>query len=93
MADHFINILKHEQNSLLYECSCGAKGQCVIKPTSQENAAIVVDIKCPKCFVTERLTLLQYNSEESKEVLLRNLNELDLSWVPTINEEIEVSEE
>jgi len=52
------------------------------------DAAIVIDIKCPACGGTERMTLLQYSSEETKENLLNNLDNIDLSWVPTLNQEI-----
>lgn len=88
MDKHFITVVKHEQNRIFYECTCGAKGVCSIKPLEKENAAIVVDIKCPKCSAAERMTLLQYSSEETKADLIKNLNNIDLSWVPTLNEEI-----
>lgn len=88
MDKHFIRVVRHEQNRIFYECTCSAKGVCSIKPLPKEDAAIVVDIKCPKCGAVERMTLLQYSSEETKEALLKNLNNVDLSWVPTLNEEI-----
>lgn len=88
MDKHFINVVKHEKNRIFYECSCGAKGVCSIKPLPKEDAAIVIDVKCPKCDAAERMTLLQYSSEKTKEALLKNLNNVDLSWVPMLNEEI-----
>jgi len=60
---------------------------CSFKPMNHD-AAIVIDIKCPACGGTERMTLLQYSSEETKESLLNNLDNIDLSWVPTLNQEI-----
>lgn len=82
-----IKIIKQERNTIYYTCDCGAKGMCLFKPMDRE-AAIVIDIKCPACQSTERITLLQYSSEESKKKILENLNSIDFSWVPSINEEI-----
>ncbi len=82
-----INIKKYEKNIIYYECTCGAKGICSFKPMNRE-AAIVIDIKCPACQETERMTLLQYNDEVSKRSMVDNINNIDLSWVPSINEEV-----
>lgn len=82
-----IKVLKQEHNTIFYACDCGARGMCSFKPMDRD-AAIVIDVKCPACKDTERITLLQYSSEERKAQLLENLNNLDLSWVPTFNEEI-----
>ena len=88
MNKHLIRVVKHEHNQIFYECTCGAKGVCSFRLPEKENTAIVVDVKCPKCSVVERMTLLQYSSEETKESLIKNLNNIDLSWVPMLNEEI-----
>jgi len=82
-----INIIKQEHNIIHYNCSCGVMGMCSFKPADKE-AAIVIDIKCPSCDGAKRLTLLQYNSENSKEEILKSIDAVDLSWVPTFNEEI-----
>jgi hypothetical protein len=82
-----IKITNQKNNTIYYECDCGAKGMCSFKPMNRD-AAIVISINCPVCKDTERVTLLQYSSEESKENLLNTLNEIDLSWVPTFTEEI-----
>lgn len=82
-----IKVMKQEHNTIYYACGCGAQGMCSFKPMNRD-AAIVIDVKCPACGETERMTLLQYSSEETKEELLKNLNSIDLSWVPTLNEEI-----
>jgi hypothetical protein len=58
-----------------------------------EDAAIVIDLKCLGCSGTERLMLLQYSDEESKKKILDNLNEVELSWVPSFNEEVLDTEE
>jgi len=82
-----ITIIKQEKNNIYYDCSCGAIGMCSFKPTNKE-AAIIIDIKCPACLETERMLLLQYNNEESKKTMINNIEDMDLSWVPSINEEI-----
>jgi hypothetical protein len=82
-----IKIEKKERNTIYYACDCGAKGRCFFKPLDRD-AAIVLDIKCPACEETERITLLQYSSEENKKKILKNLQNFDMSWVPSMNEEI-----
>ena len=87
-----INVIKQERNTLLYSCDCGAKGLCSFKPLDRV-AAIVIDLKCPACQETERVTLLQYNDDEDRKKVLDNIEDMDLSWVPYINEEILNDEE
>ncbi len=82
-----INIKKYDKNIIYYECGCGVKGICSFKPMNRD-AAIVIDIKCPTCQETERLTLVQYSNESSKINIINNINNIDLSWVPSINEEV-----
>ena len=82
-----IKVTKQVYNTIYYACECGANGMCSVKPMDMD-AAIVIDVKCPACKEVERMTLLQYSSEESKKHLLNNLNNIDLSWVPSFNEEI-----
>lgn len=82
-----IEITDKKQNTLYYSCDCGAKGICSFRPAKQ-SSAIVISIECPACKEMERVTLLQYDDEESKKNILENLNSVDLSWVPYINEEI-----
>ena len=82
-----IKIVSHEYGTIRYICSCGSRGMCSIKPLDKD-AAIVIVIKCPTCQATEKLTLLQYSSEENKERILNNLKEIDFSWLPAFNEEI-----
>ena len=83
-----ITILKHKQNTIYYKCSCGTQGMCYIKP-EPKNTALVVDVVCPVCGEAERMTLLQYNSEEQRDELLGNIESLDLSWVPSFTEELD----
>lgn len=82
-----IKVNKHERNTIYYACDCGAKGMCSFKPMDRD-AAIVIDLRCPVCQETERMTLLQYSTEENKKKILDNLNNTDLSWVPSITEEV-----
>lgn len=77
----------NEENKIHYKCDCGTKGFCLIKP-QEEDAAIVLDIKCPNCAQIERMVLLQYSSEENKKKLMENLNEVDLSWSSTLKSEV-----
>lgn len=87
-----INILKQEMNTVLYSCDCGAKGKCSFKPLDRD-AAIVIDLRCPACQETERITLLQYKTESNRQRILDNIENIDLSWVPYINEEMLYDEE
>jgi len=82
-----IKIIKNEDNNITYECDCGAKGKCFIRPVKQETA-VVLSIKCPICSEIEMITILQYKSESNKKKLLKNLNDVDFSWAPTFNTEI-----
>lgn len=82
-----IKVEKQERNTIYYICDCGAKGMCSFKPMDRD-AAIVIDLRCPACQETERMTLLQYSDEDSKRNILNNLDNMDLSWVPFVNEEI-----
>jgi len=82
-----VKILRNEGNVIIYECDCGVRGQCMVKPLAQD-AAIVVDVRCPLCFAVERTVLLQYESEEEKIKIANNLNETELSWSPILSNEI-----
>ena len=82
-----IKVIKHEQTTIYYACDCGAKGMCSFKPMDRD-AAIVLDLKCIACNAVERMTLVQYSDEETKKKLVENLNKVDLSWVPSFNEEV-----
>jgi hypothetical protein len=82
-----IEVTKQERNTLYYKCVCGSKGMYSFKPMNG-NAAIVMDIKCLSCHDTERITLLQYTDENNKQEILDNIESMDLSWVPSINEEL-----
>lgn len=82
-----VTILRNEKNIIIYECSCGVKGKCMIKPLDRD-AAIVVDVRCPICSAVERAVLVQYESEEEKFKIENNLNETELSWSPILSNEI-----
>jgi len=81
-----ITVNESDKNIIHYECDCGTRGMCTIKPATKD-ATIVFDVRCPNCFDTERITLVQYSSEAVKQRLV-NENDADLSWVPTLNEEL-----
>lgn len=82
-----VKILKNEKNVVLYECSCGVKGKCMVKPLEGE-AAIVVDVRCPVCLSTERVVIVQYESEKERYKIMENLNDVDLSWSTIISNEV-----
>ena len=83
-----IKIIRQERNTLYYKCeNCGAKGMCTIKPTKEDTSIIVIEIICPVCNEAKRVTFVQYDSEENKKTLLDNLDDFDISWVLTKNEE------
>lgn len=89
-----IEIIKQERNTLYYKCKgCGAKGVCTIKPTKEDTSVIVIEIVCPVCNEAKRITFVQYSSEENKKFLLDNLDNFDISWALTKNEEILTDEE
>jgi hypothetical protein len=72
-----IKIEGNEVNKIKYSCDCGIKGECLIKP-QKDNRVIVLDITCPHCGDTERVKLLQFDSEEARKKLLRD--DATLSW-------------
>lgn len=79
-----VNILDNKDNVIIYECDCGVKGKCMVKPQKDE-AAIVVDVRCPVCLSVERVVLLQYKSDEEKSKIKNG----DLSWSSVSNEVVE----
>lgn len=88
-----LKIIKQKRNVIYYKCeSCNTNGMCTIKPT-ENDSTIVIELTCPVCYNSERITLVQYSSEKNKKVLLNDLDELDISWVLTQNEEIFIDEE
>jgi len=82
-----ITILRNENNNIIYECDCGVKGKCMIKPLDND-AAIVVDVRCPICLEVKRVVLTQYGSEENKKEIIDNLDKGDLSWSLIISNDI-----
>jgi len=76
-----ITIESNDGSNIKYSCTCGAVGECIIKPTSG-NKIIVLDIACPHCFENERIKVLQYDSEEGRQSLMSN--DVDLCWAITI---------
>ena len=82
-----IKITEINKNVIHYECDCGTKGVCTFKPVN-DDSVIVFDVRCPNCFNTERVTVLQYSSEVSKTKLAADLRDIDLTWSPILNEEL-----
>jgi len=82
-----IDIVDQKNNALYYRCECGANGVFVLKHNSAGKAVIVVDVDCKGCGLAERLTILRYENESDKRSLMENMESVDLSWVPVLNEE------
>ncbi len=82
-----VKILRNEKNVILYECDCGVVGKCMVKPLEDE-ATIVVDVRCPVCLSTERVVIVQYESDEEKFKVMENLDDVDLSWSTIISNEV-----
>jgi len=72
----------NENNTIKYTCSCGIMGECVVKP-HDGNCASIIDIVCPHCGDSERVKLIQYDSDEARERLLKK--DIDLSWSAIID--------
>lgn len=82
-----ITILRNEKNNIIYACDCGVKGKCMIKPLDSD-AAIVIDVRCPICLEVKRVVLTQYGSEEDRQEIVNNLDNMDLSWSLIISNDI-----
>lgn len=82
-----INIKKIDKNIIHYECDCGTTGVCSFKPIDTDSL-IVFDVRCPNCFSTERITILQYRNKTIKNKIVSDLDNIDLTWSPTLNEEL-----
>ena len=84
-----IKVTKQKNNVIYYECeNCNTHGMCTVKPTENDIALVVIELECPVCSEMERVTIMQYSSEDNKKYLLDNLDDFDLSWTLTKNEEI-----
>jgi hypothetical protein len=72
-----IKIIGNKDYTIYYDCDCGVKGQCMVKPLSDKNA-MIVDIKCPICMATERIKLQASKDADTSE----------LSWACIIYNEV-----
>jgi hypothetical protein len=71
---NMITIKGTKENIVLYSCSCGIRGQCLVKPLS--DGPCIVNIKCPVCSATTQVKLT--NEKESG----------DISWACVLRNEI-----
>lgn len=78
-----IKILENKGNDIIYECDCGVKGKCMIKPLA-DSGTTVVDVRCPVCLDVERVILTQYKEEEKDDMQ----DDLDMSWSIILSNEI-----
>lgn len=72
-----LKVLGNKNFVVFYECDCGIKGKCIIKPLSKEGA-IIVDIRCPLCSAKERIKLLREGQDENG----------DFSWACVLYNEV-----
>ena len=57
-GEDMIKVIGNKNNTIYYECTCGTKGRCLIRPLG-EGDSIVADLECAYCKDNERLVLLQ----------------------------------
>jgi len=69
-----IKITGNKGLTIFYECSCGVKGKCMIKPLSE--GTIIADVRCPICLAAERVKMTQDDSSDK------------MSWGCVIDNEI-----
>lgn len=69
-----IRITGNDDLTVFYECDCGVKGKCMIKPMSE--GTIIADIRCPICFKVERVKMTRKDSADK------------LSWGYVIDNEV-----
>jgi len=77
-----IEITKNEGFTVYYRCGCGVSGKCMIKPLESEGI-VIANIKCPLCYATERVKLIQY--EEDKEDAMSSQK---ISWACILYNEV-----
>ena len=82
-----IKVIENEGNLIYYECDCGVKGRCMVKPLKDEGT-IVVNLKCAMCGELSRVVLLQYKADGHKSDLLDHTGENELSWSLVLSNEI-----
>jgi len=67
-----IEIIGNKGCTVHYRCDCGVKGRCMIKPLASEGM-VIVNIKCPLCYSTERVKLVQYEEDKEKAMTTKKI--------------------
>lgn len=75
--------VKH--HTLDYKCTCGVEGECMFKPPDGNSLMLLV-VKCPMCGESERIKVMKYDSEESRQQLTEE--DAELSWVIVMDNRI-----
>jgi len=57
-----IRIIGNDDLTVFYECDCGVKGKCMIKPLSE--GTIIADVRCPICFKVARVKMTQRDESD-----------------------------
>jgi hypothetical protein len=55
-----LRITGNDGLTVFYECDCGVKGKCMIKPLNE--GTIIADVRCPICLKVERVKMTQEDS-------------------------------
>ncbi len=74
-----IKILRTDGDTIEYSCDCGVMGECVFRPRAG-SLVMVLDIMCPMCNDKKRLKLIQYETDEEREKLDKDNNDVDYYW-------------
>jgi hypothetical protein len=75
-----IEIIGNKDYTVYYRCECGVAGRCMVKPLSEEGA-IITNITCPVCRITERVKLIQRDR-------IGDVGEAVFSWACVIFNEV-----
>jgi len=59
-----LEIEEIKDNVIKYECECGIKGKCMIRPMADDKT-VVFDLTCVGCGETKRLTITQGESNRT----------------------------
>jgi len=70
-----IKITGNKDHSIFYECDCGVKGQCLVRPLG-DSKALIVNVKCAMCGSSSRVVLIQ---QEEKAKLANNPEDIEYS--------------
>ena len=59
-----LKITEIKGNTIYYDCDCGTKGRCLIRPLG-EGSTFVLDLSCASCSAIERMVLVQELNDDA----------------------------